>query len=132
MNIFKKLLALWIWLMLIVCASPASFAYDFQRSVSHANDGMTEFVSGYDVDAVLTKTESAEQSAGARSLFVNFAGFLAAEGTPRFLAPESGPATDLAPPNAWGNVTPPTGVRPGTTTFGNEMHAGIQDLLQQR
>lgn len=81
MNIFKKLLALWIWLMLIVCASPASFAYDFQRSVSHAYDGMIEFVSGYDVDAVLTKTESAQQSAGARSLFVNIAGFLAAEDT---------------------------------------------------
>ena len=34
--------------------------------------------------------------------------------------------------NLLGKVIPPPGLKPGTTTFGNEMHARIAEMLQKK
>lgn len=46
MNIFAKLLVLWIWLFSAVFASSASFAYDFQYRANEHCDATIEVNSG--------------------------------------------------------------------------------------
>jgi len=80
MNIFKKLLKLWIWLIVVIIASSASFAYDFQHRANDAYDDPITGISGYDGAAMFTGIECASQSVISRTLSATFATFLAAEG----------------------------------------------------
>ncbi len=83
-------LLLTIWLVFLgffaeglLCPSQAmghlEFAVDARTCISTIGyDGVSKAGFGYDRTAVLTTTESAKQSAGPRTFFVNFAQFLAA------------------------------------------------------
>jgi hypothetical protein len=81
MNIFKKLVSLWIWLFFVVFASTASFAYDAQCRVSKSYDDAIKTISGYDRAAVFATNERGCNSVSSRTLFAKFAKFLAAETT---------------------------------------------------
>jgi len=79
MNIFKKLVSLWIWLFFVVFAPKASFAYDYQCGGSKSYDDAIKTISGYDRAAVFATNERGCNSVGTRTPFINFFNFLAAE-----------------------------------------------------
>lgn len=75
----RRLLAFWLWLVLLALAPAITFAYDCGSQTKQAYDGTIKPVFRYDVASVLVRDENTNQLPGERTFFVAFARFLAAK-----------------------------------------------------